>query len=198
MKTSITDYKFTLNSLIETLELIADWTKIEGGHGTRTGIMAMKIAVMMDNKLQGEEMMMLNYAGRIHDLGRVGIDEDILLKAMPLTAAERGAIETHPVIGYNFLCRSKLPKEIMETVLYHHEHWDGSGYPKKLKGKEIPLFPRIVAVADVWDAITSDRPYRKAMDIPAALNTMKVNKDQFDPELFAIFLEIIKEENNSG
>lgn len=195
MKISKIDYKITLNSLIETLELIADWTKIDENHGERTAILAMKIAAKMENKLQDEEPMMLDYAARLHDLGRIGIDEDIMLKAGPLTIAERGAMETHPTIGYNFLRRSHIPKEITETILYHHEHWDGSGYPKKLKGNEIPLFPRIVAIADNWDALTSDRPYRKAMDFSAALNTMNVNANYFDPELYVIFLEIIKKED---
>jgi HD-GYP domain-containing protein (c-di-GMP phosphodiesterase class II) len=192
---SKTDYKFTLNSLIETLVLLGNWHNMDNQHGERTAIMSLKIASRMDSKLQGEEPMILEYAARLHDLGRVGIDDDIMLKPGPLTDAERGAIETHPVIGYNFLCRSNLPKEITLTILHHHENWDGSGYPKKLKGGDIPLFARIVHIADIWDALTADRPYRKAMVFEAALNTMNVNAGYFDPELYTIFLEVIKEED---
>ena len=194
MKISVTDYKFTLNSLIETLALLGNWHNMDNQHGERTALMALKIAARMDKKLHGEETMILDYAARLHDLGRVGIDDDIMLKSGPLTTAERGAIETHPAIGYNFLKRSQLPKEITETILYHHENWDGTGYPKHLKGEEIPLFSRIVHIADVWDALTEDRPYRKAMDMTAALHTMNMNVSRFDPKLYSIFLQIIREE----
>jgi len=195
MKISVTDYKFTLNSLIETLALLGNWHNMDNQHGERTAVMSLKIASRMDKPLRGEETMILDYAARLHDLGRVGIDDDIMFKAGPLTTAERGAIETHPAIGYNFLKRSNLPKEITETILYHHENFDGTGYPKKLKGLEIPLFARIIHISDTWDALTEDRPYRKAMDFSAALNAMNVNVSHFDPELYAIFLDIIKEED---
>jgi len=189
------DYKFTLDSLVETLEKIADWHKIDSGHGERTAITALKIGGRLNGgeRLDESDLLLLDYAARLHDLGRIGIDDALMTKNGNLTTAERGAMETHPVIGYNFLSRSNLPPQITHTILYHHEHFDGSGYPKGLKGLDIPLFARIVTIADMWDALTSDRPYRKAMAHDAALNTMAVNKAWFDGRLFYIFLEVMKE-----
>lgn len=195
--TSNIDYEFTLDSLIQTLELIAAWHKLDEGHGQRTAIMAIKIALRMDNKLDTDQLKLLDYAARIHDLGRIAIDDSIMLKNGPLTTSERGAMETHPAIGYNFLCRSHLPNEIKMVVLCHHEHWDGTGYPQQLEGDEIPLFARIVILADMWDALISDRPYRKGMDFEAALNTMTSRATWFDPKLYAIFLGILKDERDT-
>jgi len=190
------DYQFTLDSLVETLELIGAWHNLDNGHGERTAIMALKIGTRLNGgeRLDEGDLLLLDYAARLHDLGRIGIDDDLMQKAGGLTTAERGAMETHPTIGYNFLSRSNLPPQITLTILYHHEHFDGTGYPKGLKGLDIPLFARIVTIADTWDALTSDRPYRKAMAHPAALNTMNVNKAWFDHRLYYIFLEILKGE----
>lgn len=193
--TSNIDYEFTLDSLIVTLENIAAWHRLDEGHGQRTAEIAMKIALGMDKKLNTDQLKLLDYAARIHDLGRIAIDDSIMLKAGPLTTPERAAVETHPAIGYNFLYRSNLPNEIKMAVLCHHEHYDGTGYPQQLRGEEIPLFARIVTIADMWDAIRSDRPYRKGMEFSAALNTMKSQAAWFDPRLFAIFLSIVKEDN---
>jgi len=194
MTTSNIDYRFTLNSLVETLENILGWHNVDEGHGERTAILALKIAVRLNGgeRLDSEKLLLLDYAARIHDLGRIAIDDDLISKPGSLTTAERGAMEQHPRIGYNFLSHSNLPPEITLTILHHHEHFDGSGYPKGLKGLDIPLFPRIVMIADTWDALTSDRPYRKAMDHTAALNSMAVNSSWFDPKLFAVFLSVLR------
>jgi len=191
--TSNIDYQFTLDSLIKVLEDVAAWHKIDEGHGERTAILSLKIAAQLENKLSIDQTKLLNYAARIHDLGRIAIDDSIMLKNGPLTTAERGAVETHPRIGYNFLYRSNLPLEVKHTILYHHEYFDGSGYPEGLKSISIPLFARIVTIADTWDALTSQRPYRKPMDPTAALNTMNLNKSRFDPELYAFFLRLLED-----
>ena len=195
MKTSNIDYQFTLNSLVETLASILGWHNVDEGHGERTAIPALRIATKLNGgeRLDEEQLLLLDYAARLHDLGRIAISDDLITKPGNFTTAERGAMETHPQIGYNFLSRSKLPPEITLTILYHHEHFDGSGYPKGLKGLDIPLFARIVTIADTWDALTSDRPYRKAMLSAAALNVMAVNSSWFDPRLYTIFLDIRRE-----
>jgi HD-GYP domain-containing protein (c-di-GMP phosphodiesterase class II) len=189
------DYLYTLDGLIKVLEDVSAWHNLDNGHGERTAITALKIGTRLNGgeRLDENDLLLLDYAARIHDLGRIGIDDDLMTKAGNLTTAERGAMETHPVIGYNFLSRSSLPPQITLTILYHHEHFDGSGYPKGLKGLDIPLFARIVTIADMWDALTSDRPYRKAMAHDAALNTMAVNKAWFDGRLYYIFLEVMQE-----
>ena len=186
------DYRFTLDSLIETLEKIADWRNIDSQHGERTAITAIKIATQLDEQLDEGQLMLLDYAARLHDLGRIGISDSIMSKPGSLTTSERGAMETHPEIGYNFLYRSNLPPEITLTILHHHEHFDGSGYPRGLKGLDIPLFARIVTIADMWDALTNDRPYRKALAYSAAVNVMSVNSSWFDPRLYVIFMDTLR------
>lgn len=185
-------------SFIATLERILDWHNVDEHHGSRTASIAVAIGRQLNGgqRLNEEKLFMLDYAARIHDLGRVGIDDHIVSKAGKLTAAQRAAMEAHPQIGFDLLQDSELPYEITSTVLYHHEHWDGTGYPSKLKGLDIPLFPRIVCIADTWDALTSTRPYRKVMSHSEALAEMNKFIMWFDPKLFAAFLSILK--NNNG
>lgn len=186
--TSNIDYRMTLDSLIETLSKISVLQEVDVLHGERTAATALKIGRHLE--LDEDKLKLLGYAARIHDLGRIAIDDSIVTKAGSLTASERGAMEQHPLIGYNFLSRSNLPPEITLTLLYHQEHFDGSGYPKGLTGFDIPLFSRIVCIADVWDALVSDRPYRKAMPKITALQEMDKMARFFDPALYKIFLAV--------
>jgi len=144
--------------------------------------------------LNPERLRLLDYAARIHDVGRAGIDNHLITKAGRFTQSQTAAMREHCQIGYDLLSESGLPHEITSTVLYHHEHWDGSGYPKGLKGLDIPLFPRIVCIADSWDGIVSERPYHKARMNDIALDEMNKNILWFDPKLFAIFLIVLREE----
>lgn len=104
-------------------------------------------------------------AGLLHDIGKIGIDEGVLRKPGRLTAAEFEHIKLHPTLGYKILADIKQFTQILPVVLYHHEQWDGRGYPEGLRGEDIPLLARVVAVADAYDAMTSDRPYRRGMPV---------------------------------
>ena len=125
----------------------------------------------------------------LHDIGKVGIKESVLQKAGPLTPEDWEEIKKHPEIGYRIAQNIPELSKIAEYILYHHERWDGTGYPRKLKAEEIPLLCRILAVGDAFDAMTSDRTYRKAMSKEMALEEIKRNAGkQFDPEVVRNFL----------
>lgn len=188
------DKLISIDNLIDVLADVANWHKIDDNHGLRTAVTALAIGRRLngEDKLNEEKLKLLDYAARIHDLGRIAIDDDIISKPGKLTTGQRAHMEVHPEIGYRFLYRSNLPKEITETILYHHEHFDGSGYPKGLIGLDIPLFARVVTIADKWDAIRSDRPYRKAMSKKKALAEMNMMKNYFDPNLYKIFLSVVE------
>jgi putative nucleotidyltransferase with HDIG domain len=134
--------------------------------------------------------------GLLHDIGKIGIPELILTKPERLTSEEYNIIRTHPVIGYEILKHVDAFKKngILDIVLYHHERYDGKGYPKGLKGSEIPLVARIVSVADAFDAMISNRVYRTEFDLNFALNEIRRSKGtQFDPEVADAFLSIFEE-----
>lgn len=134
----------------------------------------------------------LSTVGLMHDVGNIAIDARILNKTRALTGDEWSEIRRHPEIGFRILGSVNYLAPLAEIVLAHHERWDGSGYPKGLKGVEIPLEARILAIADAYDAMTSDRPYRKAMRKHIAIEELKSNSgSQFDPDMIKIFLELI-------
>ncbi len=130
----------------------------------------------------------------LHDIGKIGIPESILRKAGPLTALEREIVKEHPLIGYEIIEEFEFLKKAAQIVLFHHESYDGSGYPYGLAAEEIPLEARIFAVADTLDAITSDRPYRKGSSFDVAFREVeRARGTQFDPvvvdTLFSVPLE---------
>lgn len=133
----------------------------------------------------------LKMAGRLHDIGKIILLDGIIDKPEKLTPAEWQEVMRHPEIGYRIICHTDEFSEISAAVLEHHERWDGGGYPKGLKAAAISLPARIIAVADAFDAMTVDRPYRKAMTCEAAVNEIKVNAGrQFDPQIVSAFLQI--------
>jgi putative two-component system response regulator len=132
----------------------------------------------------------------LHDIGKVGIPDSILLKNGELTPNERKIMNQHPAIGKKILQPLGLPPIALSLVHYHHEHWDGSGYPDRLTGESIPLPARIFAVVDVWDALTSDRPYRKAWSQEKTIAYIKEQAGKhFDPDIVEKFLIVIQHEN---
>ncbi|HHY39842.1 MAG TPA: PAS domain S-box protein [Syntrophaceticus sp.] len=136
-----------------------------------------------------KELDELSLLAVLHDIGKVGIKESVLQKAGPLTPEDWEEIKKHPEIGYRIAQNIPELSKIAEYILYHHERWDGKGYPRGLKAEEIPLLCRILAVGDAFDAMTSDRTYRKAMSKEMALEELKRNAGkQFDPEVVRIFL----------
>ncbi|HOI84426.1 MAG TPA: HD domain-containing phosphohydrolase, partial [Campylobacterales bacterium] len=141
--------------------------------------------------LQNAECEMVLYASMMHDIGKVGISDTILLKPGKLTDDEFGIMKSHTTMGRDMLSSSDMPllKASAQIALTHHEKWDGSGYPYGLKGEEIPLFGRIVAIADVFDALKSERPYKKAFDDEKVKEIFTSDSGKhFDPVLTEIFL----------
>lgn len=138
----------------------------------------------------------LKYAAILHDIGKIGIRGAILDKNDPLEESEYNEIKTHPEKGAKLIEGIKFLAPVRSIILYHHERWDGTGYPEGLKGEEIPIGSRIISVLDTYDAITSDRPYRRAKGRKYAISELKkfVGK-QFDPKIVEAFIEILKEED---
>jgi putative nucleotidyltransferase with HDIG domain len=130
----------------------------------------------------------------LHDIGKIGIPEAILRKAGTLTMMEKEIVKEHPLIGYEMLEEFGFLKKAAQVVLYHHESFDGSGYPYGLVGDDIPLEARIFSLADTLDAITSDRPYRKAQGFIEAIKEIEKGKSsQFDPQVVEAFLSVSKD-----
>ena len=130
----------------------------------------------------------------LHDIGKIGIPDSILRKAGPLTDKEREIIEEHPYVGYEMVEEFPFLHKASQVVLFHHESYDGLGYPYGLKGEEIPLEARIFTIADTLDAITSDRPYRKGHSFRMALDEIgRVSGTQFDPTIVNAFLSVPEE-----
>ena len=137
----------------------------------------------------------LKVIGLLHDIGKIAVDEAILNKPGKLDAREWDEIKRHPDIGFRILCSSRDMSELAEYVLSHHERFDGNGYPRGLRGDDIPVFSRIVAVADAYDAMTSARKYRDALSPETVIREIEVNRGkQFDPAIAAVFLsEVLPE-----
>jgi HD-GYP domain-containing protein (c-di-GMP phosphodiesterase class II) len=126
----------------------------------------------------------------MHDIGKISISENILNKPEKLTLAEWDEIKHHPAIGYRILKGVEGYSFHARVILYHHERWDGTGYPMGAKGDRIPILSRILAIADAYEAMTADRPYRGKMSDEEAVEELKNNSGiQFDPELVEIFIE---------
>ncbi len=172
----------------KTIELKDHYT---GEHGEKTVYYATEIAKKL--KLPPDEIERVREAAILHDLGKIGISEKILLKKGPLTKSEFEAIKKHPQIGVDIIRPIQFLHSIIPLMFYHHERWDGKGYPMKLKGKEIPIGARIIAIADAFQALSSDRPYRKAYSIEEAIKIVeKDSGSHFDPLVVRAFLEIMK------
>ncbi|MCX7920719.1 MAG: HD-GYP domain-containing protein [Clostridia bacterium] len=171
------DFHDAIECLVAALEAKDVYTS---GHSSRVADISYDLARMLG--LRGTTLANVHVAAHLHDIGKMGIPENILNKNGKLLPHEWAIIQRHPEIGYNILIRSKRLKKIAEIVLYHHERWDGKGYPFGIKMDKIPLGSRIIAVADSIDAMTSERSYRKAMTWEACMEEILVNKGiQFDP-----------------
>jgi len=126
----------------------------------------------------------------LHDIGKMAIPDEILRKGTDLSDDEKRIVSQHPLVAYELLSPIPYLERALEIPYCHHERWDGLGYPRGLKGQEIPLSARIFAVADVWDALRSDRPYRDAWPVDKILTYMKAQSGAiFDPDVLRIFFE---------
>jgi len=176
-------------SLANAIEAKDHFTK---GHIDRVSTLAVNLGKHIG--LGPEEIGTLEKGGALHDIGKIGVKDSILLKPGKLTAEEYEEIKKHPETGENICKPLNSLKPVLPLIKHHHERYDGSGYPCGLSGKEIPLLARIMAIVDVYDALTSNRAYRKAMTHEQAMKifTRDTAKGIFDPDLFAGFEELIE------
>ena len=140
-----------------------------------------------------EDIKILQLGGLFHDIGKIGVPDSILQKNAKLTDDEYSEIKNHPSIGVHILSTATIFKDIIPIVKHHHEKYDGTGYPSKLKGNDIPYLARITAIADSFDAMTSKRIYRNSLPLDTVINEFNRCKgSQFDPHLTEVFLDIIE------
>jgi putative two-component system response regulator len=146
-----------------------------------------------------EELEFVRMGGLLHDVGKLGVPDSILLKPGKLTEEEWTVMRMHPVYAYQWLSPITFLKNAVDIPYCHHEKWDGSGYPRGLRGNDIPLFARLFAIVDVWDALSSDRPYRAAMSQEDVLQYIRDQSgSHFDPSLVDTFIKLINGENDPG
>ncbi|MCK4777649.1 MAG: HD domain-containing protein, partial [Actinomycetia bacterium] len=178
----------TISALSSAIEAKDVYTR---GHSEGVVIHSLKLAEVLN--LNEEKKETIRIAGLLHDIGKIGIGEGILTKPGPLSSEERTLINTHPLIGANIIKTVKMLKPVVNIILSHHEWHNGKGYPKGLKGKEICMEAKILAIADAFDAMTSKRAYRDALSFKEAVKRIKEGAGtQFDPKLAKEFVKVIK------
>lgn len=182
-----TNYFATIQSLVNALEANDRFTK---GHSERVKLLSVELGKYIG--LDFKEIELLEHAAILHDIGKIGIDNFILQKQGKLTAKEYSLIKTHPLIGDDILGPIDTLEGVRKTIIQHHERYDGNGYPYGLRGDEISLKARILSVVDTFDAMMTDRPYRKALSFKAIKNELKSNAGtQFDPYVVGAFVDML-------
>ena len=185
-------YLESIEILRQTVEAKDTYTR---GHSDRVAAYSVLIGQRLG--LSPDEIRTLRIGGMFHDIGKIGIPDKILLKADKLDSEEYNEIKKHPIIGKNILSNAIIFKNIIPIVLYHHERYDGKGYPYGLSDKEIPFLARIVSVADAFDAMTTKRSYRPELEIEYVKKEIKSKiGTQFDPIVATTFLDVINTEFN--
>ncbi|OIQ58502.1 cyclic di-GMP phosphodiesterase response regulator RpfG [Moorella thermoacetica] len=163
------------------------------GHSRRVTEMTLRLARALG--MNEEELVHIRRGALLHDIGKMGIPDSILLKPGPLTPAEWEVMRRHPQYAYEMLSPIAYLRPALDIPYCHHEKWDGTGYPRELKGEQIPLAARIFAVVDVWDALSSDRPYRPAWPPEKVRAYLKDEAGKhFDPRVVEVFLKVLQEE----
>jgi HD-GYP domain-containing protein (c-di-GMP phosphodiesterase class II) len=176
-----------INALASAIEAKDSYS---GGHTQRVTRLASKIAKAHDSVLGSSEQ--LSFGFTLHDVGKIGVPEDILLKPAALTGSEWDVMRTHPLIGMQIIRPVGFGDLAEGVVLHHHERWDGHGYPDGLAAEDIPLGARLFAVADAFDAMTSDRPYRRALPRDEAIREIVGESgEQFDPSAVKTFISVL-------
>ena len=160
-------------------------------HTQRVADSGRRIGVRMG--LPREDLAALYQGGRIHDIGKIGVPDEILLKPSPLDPVETDRMHQHPVIGENIVAPLRTGAGLLSMIRHHHEHYDGSGYPDGLAGERIPLLARIVSVCDAYDAMTSDRPYRRGQSPEQAMAVLRQGAGgQWDPQIVQLMVEELR------
>jgi HD-GYP domain-containing protein (c-di-GMP phosphodiesterase class II) len=181
-------YLETIVALANSIDQKDPYTR---GHSQRVGDLAVEIG--QEIGLTPLEIKQLRYGGILHDIGKIGIVDSILSKSTPLTAEEMVAMREHPAIGDTIIQPVTFLSTVRSTVRNHHENWDGTGYPDRLRGEAIPLAARIVAVADTFDACTSTRPYQKAMSVGEAMQILeRLSGIRLDPGVVAALRRVLQ------
>jgi putative nucleotidyltransferase with HDIG domain len=181
--------KVVIQSLVNALEASDRFTR---GHSERVRFLSLELG--RHAGLDAQELELLEHAAILHDIGKIGIDNFILQKQGKLTTKEYSLIKMHPLIGEEILGPIGTLEEVRKTIIQHHERYDGSGYPHGIRGSEISLKSRILSVVDTFDAMMTDRPYRKALTLEEAKSELRENAGtQFDPPVVDAFLSMLEE-----
>ena len=188
------------NAYMESIEILRHTVEAKDpytrGHSDRVSAYAVLLGKKLN--LSDEDIEKLRIGGLFHDIGKIGTPDSILLKESKLTDEEYTKIKEHPVIGYNILEHATMFKGILDIVKYHHERFDGKGYPENLSGTNIPYLARITSVVDSFDAMTSKRSYRDSLPMDVVKSEILANLgSQFDPEIGIAFLDILDKDFNS-
>ncbi len=163
-------------------------------HRHSRAVTELAVALAQALGLGDEEVETVRYAAILHDIGKIGISEAILSKRTLLTPEERAVVEAHPVVGVSILRDVPAADRLIPLILYHHERYDGSGYPMGLRGEEIPRGARILAIADSFDAMTTERPYHRGISILEACATLEAEAGiLFDPKMVRVFVQLLRE-----
>jgi putative nucleotidyltransferase with HDIG domain len=161
-------------------------------HSTNVADLAVRVARALG--LRATEIDEVRITARLHDVGKIGVPDAILMKPGPLNEEEQEQMRTHAVGGYEILRSAPLPDDVKLSVRHSHERWDGTGYPDGLASEAIPLYARIVAVVDAYDAMTNDRPYRKALPVDEAFRRLEREAGgQFDPRVVRLFIWLMRD-----
>jgi response regulator RpfG family c-di-GMP phosphodiesterase len=179
-------YQQTLEGWVRMLDLRDKETE---GHTQRVTILTERLARSMG--VQGDALVQITRGALLHDVGKIAIPDSILLKPAGLTEQERELIRQHPIYACNMINPIEFLQPAIDIPYCHHERWDGTGYPRQLKGDEIPFAARIFAIVDVWDALTSNRPYRKALPVDEVKQRIQDDSGRhFDPQVVEAFMKM--------
>lgn len=184
-------YSATIAGWGKTLELRDKETE---GHSLR--VTNLTVALAKAYGITGGDLDHVRWGAILHDIGKMGIPDSILQKAENLNDAEWEVMRQHPQLAYEFLREIDFLHPALDIPTNHHEKWDGTGYPRGLKGEEIPIAARLFAIVDVWDALRSDRPYRKAWSKEKTLaHIQELSGKHFDPHVVDVFMKLIQSPN---
>lgn len=190
----IKERRALLNSILQIVKIMEAKDPYTAGHSVRVAEYSEKIARKL--RLNEYDVEVLINLANLHDIGKVQIDLSVLNKPGRFYKSDWEEVKRHPKVGYEIVKEIVFLKNAAKAILYHHERMDGKGYPSGIKGEEIPLFAKILSVADAYDAMTTDRPYRPALTQKEAIRELKVHADkQFDRKISSVMIEIIKEES---